>query len=148
MKKGIVLTAIRLLSFRSTSEELRSLNYRHLIFGLICVWVVGMGRWWEDPKANLLQHLGVGSLAYVFVLAFFLWLLLWPLTPPNWSLINILIFVCLTSPPALLYAIPVRHGLSLQGGQMVRLWLLALVACLRMSLPLTLIRAKYISDGT
>jgi len=74
-----ILTSLRLLTFRSSKEELRALNYRHLIFGLVCTWLVGMGRWWEDPKASLLQHLGVGSIAYIVILAFFLWLVLWPL---------------------------------------------------------------------
>jgi hypothetical protein len=126
--KSIVLTAIRLLSFRATSDELRALNRSHLAFGLLCTWLVGVGRWWEDPKANLLQHLGVGSVAYVFILAGFLWLVLWPLIPPNWSFLNALAFVSLTAPPAILYAIPVRHGLPLHTAQTVRLWLLAIVA--------------------
>jgi len=133
MKETIRIT-IRLLTFRASSGELRDLNFRHLAFGLFCTWVVGIGRWWEDPKANLLQHLGIGSVAYVFVLAFFLWLVLWPLTPVNWSLLNVLIFVTLTSPPAILYAIPVRHGLALQTAQTVRLWLLAVVTGWRVAL--------------
>jgi len=133
MKETIRIT-IRLLTFRASSGELRDLNFRHLAFGLFCTWVVGIGRWWEDPKANLLQHLGIGSVAYVFVLAFFLWLVLWPLTPVNWSLLNVLIFVTLTSPPAILYAIPVRHGFALQTAQTVRLWLLAVVTGWRVAL--------------
>jgi hypothetical protein len=129
-----LLTAIRLLTFRSSAEELRALDYRHLAFGLVCTWLVGMGRWWEDPKANLPQHLGIGSVAYVFVLAVFLWLVLWPLAPPNWKFLNVLTFVSLTAPPAVLYAIPVRHGLSLQTAETVRLWLLAVVAGWRVAL--------------
>ena len=129
-----ILSSLRLLTFRSSKEELRALNYRHLVFGLVCTWLVGMGRWWEDPKAGLLQHLGVGSVAYVFVLAFFLWLVLWPLLPESWSLLNVLIFVSLTAPPAILYAIPVRHGLALPTAQFVRLWLLAIVAGWRVAL--------------
>jgi len=116
---GTLFTAFRLLTFRSTPDELRALKYRELAFGLGCTWLVGMGRWWEDPKASLLQHLGLGSVAYVFILAFFLWLVLWPLTPLHWSLLNVLIFVTLTSPPAILYAIPVRHGLALQTAQAI-----------------------------
>lgn len=132
--KEILSTAIRLLGFRATTDELRNLNYGHLAFGLVCTWLAGMGRWWEDPKAGLLQHLGIGSVAYVFILAFFLWLLLWPLVPPQWSFSKVLIFVSLTAPPALLYAIPVRHGLDLQTAQTVRLWLLAIVAGWRVAL--------------
>ena len=132
--KGALLTAMRLLTFRASADELRGLDRRHLAFGLLCTWLVGMGRWWEDPKAGLWQHLGVGSVAYVFVLALFLWLVLWPLMPGQWSLLNVLIFVSLTSPPAILYAIPVRHGLPLQTAQTVRLWLLAGVAGWRVAL--------------
>jgi hypothetical protein len=129
-----ILTAFRLLTFRSSPDELRDLNYRHLACGLFFTWLVGMGRWWEDPNASLLQHLGIGSLVYVFVLAFLLWLVIWPLMPPHWSLLNIFIFVTLTSPPAILYAIPVRHGLALPAAQTVRMSLLAAVASWRVAL--------------
>jgi hypothetical protein len=131
---GTLLTAVRLLTFRASSEELRALNYRHLAFGLLGTWLVGMGRWWEDPKAGLLQQLGIGSVIYVFILAAFLWLVLWPLTPPRWSFLNVLIFVTLTAPPAILYALPVRHGLPLQTAQTVRLWFLGIVAGWRVAL--------------
>lgn len=137
---NLLSTTLRLLTFRSSAEELQALNCRHLLFGLICTWLVGMGRWWEDPKAGPLQHLGVGSVVYVFVLAFFLWLVLWPLTPPYWSFWNILIFVTLTAPPAILYAIPVRQGLELQTAQTVRLWFLALVAGWRVALLIFYLR--------
>ncbi len=132
--KEAARAAFRLLTFRISDGELRNLNRWHLGFGLLCTWLVGMGRWWEDPKANGWQHLGVGSVAYVFLLAGFLWLVLWPLKPAHWSLLNVLIFVSLTSPPALLYALPVRHGLALPTAQAVRLWLLAIVAGWRVAL--------------
>ena len=131
---ALIRTAARLLAFRARNDELRGMNRRHLVLGLCLTWLVGMGRWWEDPKANWLQHLGIGSVAYVFVLALFLWLVLWPLTPPHWSLRNILIFITLTSPPAVLYALPVRHGLTLATAQTVRFWLLAIVAGWRVAL--------------
>lgn len=127
-------TAVRLLTFRATSEELGGLNLKHLALGLLLTWLVGMGRWWEDPRAGMLQHLGIGSVVYVFVLAFFLWLILWPISPRQWSLTNVLAFIALTSPPAILYAIPVRHGLELQTAQTVRLLMLALVAGWRVAL--------------
>ncbi len=131
---AVIRTTARLLAFRASRGELRGMSGGHLIIGLCLTWLVGMGRWWEDPKANWLQHLGIGSVVYVFVLALFLWLVLWPLTPPHWSLRNILIFVTLTSPPAFFYALPVRHGLALATAQTVRLWMLAIVAGWRVAL--------------
>lgn len=121
-------TALRILTFRASKDELTALNHRHLFLGLIMTWLVGMGRWWEDPRANLFQQLGVGSVIYIFVLALFLWLIFWPLTLKRWSYFNILTFISLTAPPGILYAIPVRHGLELHTAQTVRLWLLAIVA--------------------
>ena len=124
----VLATVSRILTFRASSDELHALDRRHLALGLFLTWLVGMGRWWEDPRAGLLQHLGIGSIIYVFVLSLFLWLILWPMTPPHWSYLNILIFVSLTSPPGILYAVPVRHGLDLQTAQTVRLLFLAIVA--------------------
>jgi hypothetical protein len=124
----VFATVARILTFRASSDELRALDRRHLAFGLLLTWLVGMGRWWEDPRAGLLQDLGIGSILYVFALSLFLWLILWPMTPPHWTYFNVLTFVSLTSPPAILYAIPVRHGLDLQSAQTVRLLFLAIVA--------------------
>ena len=81
----VIATAFRILSFRATHEQLMQLDRRHLVLGLLLTWLVGMGRWWEDPGAYLLQHLGIGSLAYVFVLSAYLWLILWPLAPRGHS---------------------------------------------------------------
>lgn len=127
-------TAARLLVFKTTNEEVRNLNLKHVGLGLLFTWLVGMGRWWEDPHAGMLQHLGAGSVIYVFILSFFLWLVLWPIAPSHWSLANVLAFVSLTSPPAILYAIPVREGLELHAAQSVRLWMLAIVAGWRVAL--------------
>jgi hypothetical protein len=127
-------TALKLLVFRATSDEIQKLNLKHVGLGLLFTWLVGMGRWWEDPKADFLQHLGIGSVIYVFLLSFFLWLILWPIAPNHWSLTNVLAFISLTSPPAILYAIPVRQGMELQAAQTVRLWMLAIVAGWRVAL--------------
>jgi hypothetical protein len=59
MKRRVIATAIRLLTFRLTEEEFSELSRWHLLFGIVCTWIVGMGRWWDDPHANLLQHLGI-----------------------------------------------------------------------------------------
>src|SRR5215210_4198944 len=81
----IVATMFRLLAFRATREELINLTGKHLVLGLFCTWIVGIGRYWDNPRVNFLQHLGVGSVVYVFILSLFLWLIVWPLKPKDWS---------------------------------------------------------------
>ena len=131
---SVLTTAIRLLTFRASREELVGLGSPHLTFGLLATWLVGIGRWWDDPEAHLLQHLGLGSVAYVFVLAFVLWLLTKPLGPQNWSYRSVLTFVTLTSPPAILYAIPVERFLDLATARLINVWFLAFVALWRVAL--------------
>src|SRR5262245_8637083 len=111
---GALKVAARLIFFRASQRELIELNHRHLTIGLVCTWLVGMGRYWDNPRVGLLQHLGVGSVVYVFVLSLFLWLIIWPLRPRHWSWFRMLAFVTLVSPPAVLYAIPVQMVFSLE----------------------------------
>lgn len=137
---GILEAMLKLLRFRLTSEEFLRLNHKHLLFGLCCTWIVGMGRWWDDPDARLLQHLGVGSLIYIFILSFILWLGIFLLRPKNWSYFQVLIFVSLTSPPAILYAIPVEKFLSLESARTVNLIFLIMVASWRVALLVYFLR--------
>jgi len=130
----VVRTAFRVLTFRVSRDELVALDGRHLAFGLVCTWLVGIGRYWDDRRATFLQHLGVGSVVYVFALSLFLFLLIWPLRPPNWSYKRLLTFVTLVSPPAALYAIPVERMLRLDTARAVNAWFLAVVALWRVSL--------------
>jgi len=130
----MIATLVRILTFRATHEELSGLGRRHLALGLVLTWLVGIGRWWEDPRANLLQHLGVGSLVYVFLLALLLWLVIWPLAPRRPSYLSVLTFVTLTAPPGFLYAVPVRSWFDLATAQELRLWFLAIVATWRVLL--------------
>jgi hypothetical protein len=109
-------------------------GWQHLTAGLICTWLVGMGRYWDNPRVGLLQHLGVGSVVYVFVLAFFLWLIIWPLRPRHWSYWRVLAFVSLVSPPAAIYAIPVQMFFSLYTANEINAWFLASVAIWRVAL--------------
>jgi len=80
---------VRMLTFRASSDELHALDRRHLALGLLLTRLVGMGRWWEHPRTGLFQHLGIGSILYVFALSLFLWLILWPMAPPHWTYLNI-----------------------------------------------------------
>ena len=131
---NIFRTVARLLTFRLTQKEFLELGGRHLVFGLVCAWLAGMGRYWDDPGAHLLQRLGAGSVIYVFALSFFLWLLIWPLRPQNWSYRNAVTFVSLVAPPAILYAIPVERWFTLGAATSINILFLAVVATWRVAL--------------
>jgi len=103
-------------------------------YGLVVTWVVGLGRYWDHPNAEWWQHAGLGSIGYVFLLAALLWIIGWPLRPARWTYSNVLIFVCLTSLPAVLYAIPVERLVPLATAQLMNLWFLAAVASWRVAL--------------
>lgn len=125
---------VSLLKFSLQHEQLTEFTKQHLYFGLFCTWVVGMGRWWDDPKANILQNLGLGSIIYVFVLALLIYLLVLPLKPFNWSYRNVLTFVSLTSMPAILYAIPVERFVSMEAAIKINIAFLGIVALWRVGL--------------
>ena len=123
-----------LLLFRPFKPAIREHWLGYLAFGLFVTWLAGIGRYWDHPNANWWQYAGLGSVAYVFVLAPFLWLIAAPLGPRNWSFVGVLIFVTLTSLPALLYAIPVEKFMSLDNAQSANAWFLAIVASWRVAL--------------
>jgi hypothetical protein len=49
-------TAIKLLTFRLTRDEMLEFNKSHFIAGLIGTWIVGMGRYWDDSGAHLFDY--------------------------------------------------------------------------------------------
>ncbi|MCG8673356.1 MAG: hypothetical protein MI867_28460 [Pseudomonadales bacterium] len=106
----------------------------YLAFGIGFSWLCGIGRYWDNPRADLWQYLGLGSVAYIFILALILWLLIWPLKPNHWKYKNVLLFVSMTSPPAILYAIPVERFMTLEAAQTTNVWFLAVVALWRVAL--------------
>ena len=124
----------RVLTGRFTADDVASVGRAHLIVGLVFAWLAGIGRYWDNPRAHLLQKLGLGSVIYVFVLAAFLWLLLWPLRPARWSFLNVAAFIAAVAPPALLYAIPVERFLPLPTARSINFWFLAVVATWRVVL--------------
>jgi hypothetical protein len=130
----------RLIFFRASSAELAKIGWRHFAVGLLCTWLVGMGRYWDNPRVGLLQHLGVGSVIYIFVLSLFLWLVIWPLRPRNWTYFKVLTFISLVSPPAVLYAIPVEKFAGLDFANTINAWLLAIVATWRVALLIFYLR--------
>ena len=132
--RSVFGTMGRLLFFRASQDELANPGWRHLAIGLCCTWIVGIGRYWDNPRVGLLQHLGLGSLVYVFLLSLFLWLIIWPLRPRYWSYFRVLTFVTLVSPPAILYAIPVQMFCALDTANSINAWFLAIVAAWRVAL--------------
>lgn len=125
---------IRLLTFKLSREEMLQFNNKHLIAGIIGTWIVGMGRYWDDPKANLLQHLGLGSVIYIFALAVLIWLILLPFKIEKWSYRIVLTFIALTSFPAIFYAIPVEKFFSISTANTMNVWFLLIVAIWRLCL--------------
>lgn len=136
----VITDAFRVLTFRRPSPAIAQRWQAYLAFGLFFTWLAGVGRYWDNPRADLWQYLGLGSVVYVFVLALLLWLVIWPLRPRHWSYRNILVFVTLTSPPAVLYAIPVEQFMSLHAAQITNAWFLAIVATWRMALLVWFLR--------
>jgi hypothetical protein len=127
-------TIIRLLTFKITKEEMLHFNKTNLLVGLIGTWIVGMGRYWDDKGASLLQHLGLGSVIYIFVLAGFIWLILKPFFISNWNYFTVLTFISLTSFPAIFYAIPVERFFTVETANTMNVWFLAIVAAWRLGL--------------
>ena len=125
---------LRLLTFRLSSERLGQLTLRHLAVGVAVTWLVGMGRYWDNPHANLAQRLGLGSVVYVFVLSAILWLAFKPLAPERVGYFDVAKFVALTAAPAALYAIPVERFMPLETAISINIWFLLAVATWRVAL--------------
>ena len=140
MIKTLLHDEWRFLTFRPMSQAIRTHWQAYLVFGLLFTWLAGIGRYWDNPRAGLWQHLGLGSVAYVFVLALLIWLLIAPLRPKNWSYRNVLLFLTLTAPPAVLYAIPVEKFMSLQNARTANAWFLGLIAAWRVALLVVFLR--------
>jgi hypothetical protein len=132
--KDAARVTFRFLTFRLSREEFESLGNHHLAFGLFWTWLVGMGRYWDSDRAEILQHLGVGSVLYVFALSALLWLLILPFRPKNWSYLKVATFVSMTAPPAALYAIPVEMWTDVETAGGLNVYALLLVATWRVGL--------------
>lgn len=131
--KKIATDELKFLLFMPIQLDRSILNW-YLAFGICFSWFCGIGRYWDNPRAELWQYLGLGSVAYIFSLALILWLLIYPLKPQHWSYKSVLLFVSMTSPPAILYAIPVERFMELGAAQTTNVWFLAVVATWRVAL--------------
>ena len=131
---NLIKTTIRLLTFKLSRVEMLQFNLKHFIAGLMGTWIVGMGRYWDDKGASLLQHLGLGSVIYIFGLAAFIWLIIKPFFVDNWTYFTVVTFRGLTSFPAILYAIPVEKFVSIGTARTLNVWFLIIVAGWRLLL--------------
>ncbi len=136
----VINTQIALVLFKPVVPDLKRLGDLYLAFGVAITWLVGIGRYWDNPRAMSWQYMGFGSIAYIICLALILWLLLMPLKPNNWHYKNILIFLGLTSLPAILYAIPVELLFSFNTAQLINILFLLIVAVWRVKLLISYLR--------
>ena len=134
MLRQILSDQIALLTFQPFRPDLRTLYRAYLAYGLVVTWLVGIGRYWDNPNADWWQLAGLGSLAYVFILAALLWIVVAPLRPARWHYREVLLFLTMTSLPACLYAIPVEMMMPLPAAQSVNGWFLLIVASWRVIL--------------
>lgn len=131
MLASVGSTLFRILTFQFTKAEVENFSYWHLAVGFILTWIVGVGRYWDHPKAEVFQYFGPGSVIYVLGLALYLYLVVLPLRSDTWSYRQLLTFITLTSPPAMLYALPVEKWFSLEMARTLNVWFLVIVATWR-----------------
>lgn len=132
--RDVVRTQFDFLLFRPILPDLENGYWSYFAVVIGITWAVGIGRYWDHPSAAIWQYAGLGSLAYVFVLAAVLYLVVRPLGPGNWRFPTVLIFVGLTSLPAALYAFPIEKFVTLKTAQSVNAWFLGTVATWRVAL--------------
>ncbi|KZK87394.1 hypothetical protein PsAD13_00667 [Pseudovibrio sp. Ad13] len=131
---AILKDQINFLLFRPIKPPLGRSYSAYLAWGLLVTWLVGIGRYWDHPSAELWQYAGLGSVLYIYVLAGLVWAIAQPLKPKNFSYKNILLFISLTSLPAALYSIPVERFMSLGNAKVANMLFLAVVASWRVAL--------------
>ncbi|MBK6630051.1 MAG: hypothetical protein IPG33_02870 [Betaproteobacteria bacterium] len=117
MLKTLLIEELRFLAFRPNGLAIRTHWKAFLVFGLFFTWLAGVGRFWDNPKAHLCKIPRPRLRCCIFVLAFIVFLLLLPLKPRNWTYRNVLLFIALTAPPAVLYAIPVEKFMAAEAAR-------------------------------
>ncbi len=137
--KAIIKLQLALLFFRNAAFN--QVQRSHvLIYILIVTLLVGVGRYWDHPNAEVWQYLGIGSFVYIFALSGVLWLVGLPLKPKHWRYSNVLIFVGMTALPAILYAIPVEKFVSIETAGTINAQFLAIVAIWRVVMLIKFLR--------
>ncbi|GHD28209.1 hypothetical protein [Parahalioglobus pacificus] len=137
----ILKNQIRFLFFKGARPNLRDHFPDYLVYVVLVSLAAGVGRYWDSLDAYPWQYFGLGSVAYIFVLSLFLFLVVIPMKPANWGCRSVIVFVGLTSLPALLYAIPVERYFSLEIAQSMNAWFLAVVATWRVALYVHFLRS-------
>ena len=132
--REMLRTQFAFLAFRPIHISVDRDFWHWFTFVFVVTWLVGIGRYWDHPSAAPWQYVGVGSIVYILCLSFLLYLIVRPLRPSNWTYRGVLVFVGLTSLPALLYAIPVERFVDLSAAQSINAWFLGAVAVWRVAL--------------
>ena len=142
MASEIFSTLRDVLLGRFDVPERKPFTRAHLVAGLVFAWLAGMGRYWDHPFASWAQMLGLGSVAYVFVLAAFIWLLGLPIRLKPWYYRDLLICISLTSPLAFLYALPVERWMPIESARAINLAFLVVVAAWRVFIYFRYLRRR------
>jgi len=130
--KDCVMMQFKILTLTAKKDDFLALKTEpHLIWGLIMVWLAGIGRAWDNPHADPFTHVGIPSLLYIFVLGFFLFVFIGVLSPRNWSYMRVVTFISMTGIIGLLYAIPVEMMMPARQAEDVNTILLLIVATWR-----------------
>ncbi len=129
-------TQLAFLFFRPVRPDLESRFGYYLVHVILVTFAVGVGRYWDHSSAQAWQYFGLGSIAYIFLLSAFLYVLLLPLRPRRLSYKVVFVFVGLTSLPGIFYAIPVVRFFALSTAQSLNALFLAVVALWRVGLYL------------
>ena len=128
-------TIFRILTFRAKREELAQNPLAVLAIAIVITWLVGIGRWWDDPRElPFFVRLGAGSVIYVFAMSLLLWILANPIAKaklPYWAFAA---FVASTSLPGLVYAVPMEQWTDLETTAAYNVWALVFVSAYRISL--------------
>jgi hypothetical protein len=135
-----ILSAIRdlgkFLTFRFTKEDYDRLCWQHFAVGFVLTWLVGIARNWDLPTAPWFAVLGLGSVVYIFILSFVLYLFAYPVSRNQRSYKTFLTMISMTAAPGLIYGIPVERMTSMESAMQLNGMFLGIVAIWRVALAL------------
>ena len=59
MLRTILADELRFLTFRPMGAAVRDHRRAYVAFGLVCAWAAGVGRYWDNPRAEWWQAAGL-----------------------------------------------------------------------------------------